>query len=103
MLNHEEIGKHATRIIKNKPFIDKYKWEGINFPLEKDDWKTSEKNNVTFSLHVMYAKKKNMSCLYFKKQFKSWKASYSIIDSKRREIALSCSQKAICIIERNIF
>ena len=46
-LNHEEIGKHAERITKIKPFIKKYIWEGINFPLEKDDWKNIEKNNVT--------------------------------------------------------
>ena len=31
-LNYEQIGKHAERITKIKPFINKYKWEGINFP-----------------------------------------------------------------------
>ena len=31
-LNYEEIGKHAKRITKIKPFINKYKWEGISFP-----------------------------------------------------------------------
>ena len=36
-LNHEEIEKHDERITKIKPFINKYKWEGINFPSEKDD------------------------------------------------------------------
>ena len=30
---------------KIKPFIDKYNWEGINYPSEKDDWKNIEKNN----------------------------------------------------------
>ena len=40
VLNHEEIGQHAERITKIKPFINKYKWEGINVPSEKDDWKT---------------------------------------------------------------
>ena len=39
VLNHEEIGKHSERIIKIKSFINKYNWEGINFPSEKDDWK----------------------------------------------------------------
>ena len=29
VLNHEEIGKHAERITKIKPSINKYKWEGI--------------------------------------------------------------------------
>ena len=38
-LNNEEIGKYSERITKIKPFINKYKWEGINCPSEKDDWK----------------------------------------------------------------
>ena len=60
MLNHEEKGKHAERTTKIKPFINKYKWEVINFPSEKDDWKTFEKNNVTISFNVLYAKKENI-------------------------------------------
>ena len=36
VLNHEETGKHTERITKLKPFINKYKWEGINFPSEND-------------------------------------------------------------------
>ena len=39
VLNYEKMGKHAERITKIKPFINRYKWEGINFPSEKDDWK----------------------------------------------------------------
>ena len=35
-LNHEEIVQHAERIIKIKPFVNKYKLEGINFPSKKD-------------------------------------------------------------------
>ena len=37
-LNHEKVGKNSQKI-KIKPFIDKYSWEGINFPSEKDDSK----------------------------------------------------------------
>ena len=40
-LNHEQIGKHAERIRKTKPFINKYKWEGIIFL--SDDWKKLRK------------------------------------------------------------
>ena len=36
-LNYEEIGKHAERIKKIKPFINKQNWEGINYPSEKYD------------------------------------------------------------------
>ena len=37
LLNHEEIGKHAERITNIKPFINTFKWEGINFPSEKEN------------------------------------------------------------------
>ena len=36
-LNHEEIKKDQQRIIKIKPFTNKYNWEGINFPSEEND------------------------------------------------------------------
>ena len=60
VLNHEERGKNPERITKVKPFINKYNWEGINFPSEKDDWKNFEKNNVTIALNVLYAKKEKI-------------------------------------------
>ena len=41
---------------KIRYFINKYNLEGINFPLEKDNWKKIEKNNVTIALTVLYAK-----------------------------------------------
>ena len=28
-----------------KPFVNKYKWKGINYPSKMDDWKMFEKNN----------------------------------------------------------
>ena len=63
-LNHEEIENDLQKITKIKPFINKYYWEGINVPSEKDDWKKFKKNNVTIALNVLYAKK--ISCLCFK-------------------------------------
>ena len=66
-LNYEEIRKDPQRIAKIKPFINKYNWEEINYPLEKVDWKKFEKNNVTIALNVLYPKKeKNISFLCFK-------------------------------------
>ena len=66
-LSYEEIKKDAQRITKAKRFRNKYNWEGINFPSEKDDRKKIEKNNVTITLNVLYAKKeKYISCLCFK-------------------------------------
>ena len=59
-LNYEEIKKDLQRITKIKPFVNKYNWEGINFPLEKDDWEKFEKNNVIIALNVLYAKKEKV-------------------------------------------
>ena len=64
MKKSNNICKFYTKI---KSFINKYNWEGINFPSEKDDSKKIEKNNVATALNVLYAKKeKNISCLCFK-------------------------------------
>ena len=38
-LNQKKMGKNPETITKIKAFTNKYKWEGINFPSEKDDWK----------------------------------------------------------------
>ena len=52
--------ERSERILKIKPFIDRYNWEGINYPSKKDGCKKSEKNNLT-SLSMF-----NTSCLCFK-------------------------------------
>ena len=59
-LNHKEIGRNLGRIANVKPFMDKYNWEGINYPSAKDDWEKFDKNNVTIYLNVLYAKKQKM-------------------------------------------
>ena len=56
----EETKKAPQRISKIKPFIKKYNREGINYLLEKDDWKKFEKNNVTIALNVLYTKKEKV-------------------------------------------
>ena len=66
-LDYQEIGKHAERIRKIKPFINKYNWEGINYPSEKDDWTQFEKNNVTIALNILYAKKEKIYPVYVSK------------------------------------
>ena len=60
-------GKHAKRITKIKPFINKYKWQEINFPSESDDWKKLENNNVTIALNVLYGKKEKIYPPYVSK------------------------------------
>ena len=56
-ISHEEIGKNPERITKIEAFLNKYKWEGINLPSEKNDWKQLERNIVTIAVNVLYAKK----------------------------------------------
>ena len=51
-----EQEKHGERIKKIKPFINKYKLEGINFPLKKVALKEFEKNNVTIALNIVKSK-----------------------------------------------
>ena len=52
-LNYEEIEEDPERISKIKSFMNKYNWEGISYPSEKNDWKKFEKNNVTIALNVL--------------------------------------------------
>ena len=59
--------KTRRKITKIKHFINKYKWEGINFPSEKDDWRKLEKNNVTIALNVLYTKKEKAYPSYVSK------------------------------------
>ena len=54
-LNHEEIKKDLERMRKIKSFMEKYNWQEIIFPSEKDDWKKIEENNLIFAVNVLYA------------------------------------------------
>ena len=53
-LKHQNIGKDLQRISKIKPSINKYNWEGIEFPVWPKDWKQFEQNNKTISLNILY-------------------------------------------------
>ena len=68
-LLYEEIKKDPQRQTKIKPFIDKYNWNGINYPSEKDGWKKIEKNNVTIVLLIVsYAKIEKIYHTYVSKR-----------------------------------
>ena len=56
MLNYKEK-KDLQRITKIKYFMNKYNWEGMNYPSEKDDWKKFDKHNLKIALTVFHAKK----------------------------------------------
>ena len=63
-LNHAKIGKHSKTITKIKPLTNKYNWEEINFPSEKDNWKKFEKNNRTKAINILYARKEKIYPAY---------------------------------------
>ena len=52
-LNHQEIGRHPERISKIKPYISKYNWNRINFPSQRKDWKTFERDNDGIALNIL--------------------------------------------------
>ena len=62
----KKLKKKCVKIAKIKPVIGKYNWEGTNYLLGKDNWKKIEKNNLTIALNILYAKKENVSCLWFR-------------------------------------
>ena len=52
-LNHEKTRKGSQRPTKIKFFVNKYSWEGTNFPSEKNGWKKIEKKNVIIALNIL--------------------------------------------------
>ena len=65
-LNYQNIETHPERISKLKPYINKYNWEGINFPAGSKEWQKFEQNNDTIALNILYAEKntKNINIVY---------------------------------------
>ena len=94
--------KNPQRIPQIKPFINKYNWVTIRFPLEKDDWTKFEKNNVAIAPNILFAKKEKKYSAYVPKITEILKTSCSFNDFKRRKsMALPCSKRSISIIKWN--
>ena len=53
-LNYQNIETHPERISKLKPYINKYNWEGIDFPAGPKEQKTFERNNKTIALNILF-------------------------------------------------
>ena len=53
-LNYQNIKTNPERISKLKPYINKYNWEGIEFPAGPKDWKKFERNNKTIALNILF-------------------------------------------------
>ena len=63
-LSYKEIKYIPERVSNIKPFINKYNWKGINYPSKQSDWKTSEKNNPTVALNILYTEEKEIFPAY---------------------------------------
>ena len=53
-LNYPIIKTNPERISKLKPYINKYNWEGIEFPVGPKYWKKFERNNKTIALNILF-------------------------------------------------
>ncbi|MCE2507635.1 MAG: hypothetical protein J4F36_14440, partial [Nitrosopumilaceae archaeon] len=61
--HHEEIGNNYYRISKLKPYINRYDWSGLKFPVSIDQIKIFEKNNPDVGVNVLYInKQKSKEC-----------------------------------------
>ena len=53
-LNYQKIETHPETPSNIAPYVDWYKWEGIEFPVAPKDWKKIVKNNKTIALNVLF-------------------------------------------------
>ena len=103
-LNHEEIGKNPERITQFKPFIIKYKWEQINLPSQKDDWKKFKKNK-TIGLNVLYARKEKICPAFVSKHNSNCEKQVILlmISNREKQWDYLAVKKTISIMKRNNF
>ena len=67
MLNYGEITCNPERVSNIKTFINKYKWKGIHYPSEIEDWKRFEKYSQTIALIILYTKEREICPAYVSK------------------------------------
>ena len=53
-LNYQNIETYAERISKSKPYINKYNWKGIEFPVGPKDWTKLDRNNKKIALNILF-------------------------------------------------
>ena len=53
-LNYQTTETNPERISKLKPYINRYNWEGIEFPAGPKDWKKFERNNKANVLNTLF-------------------------------------------------
>ena len=53
-LNYQTIKRNPERILKLKPYISKYNWEGIDLQAGPKEWQKFERNNKTITLNILF-------------------------------------------------
>ena len=53
-LNYQNNERDPQKISKLEPYINKYNWEGKEFPAGPKDWKKFERNNKTIVLNMLF-------------------------------------------------
>ena len=46
--------RDPRRILILKPYVNKYNWEGTEFPAGPKDWKKFERNNKAIALNILF-------------------------------------------------
>ena len=59
-IDSPEIKRNPEIVSNIKPVINKYNWEGINYPLKIDYSNRFKKNNRTIALNILYIKEKEI-------------------------------------------
>ena len=75
----------------------------MNFPSKRDDFKKIEKNNVTITLNVLYAKKEKPFPSYVSKHNSNREKQFILLmiqNGEKQQKALSFIKKTINIIKR---
>ncbi|XP_057308440.1 uncharacterized protein LOC130646281 [Hydractinia symbiolongicarpus] len=62
-LHHEDIAKDPQRISKLRPYIDRYNWQGIEFPTSIKDINKFERNNPDIAVNVLYVTGRSFNIL----------------------------------------
>ena len=55
-LHHEDISNHPERITQLKPYVERYNWEGLEFPMDYKKISKFEKNNHGVAVNVLFVK-----------------------------------------------
>ena len=53
-LSYQNIERHPQRILKLKPYINKYNWEETEFWAGTKDWNKFERNHETIALNILF-------------------------------------------------